>query len=136
MVEKFLHFLFERYDRKEVRSWYFEVWNEPDLPIFFKGKQKDYFKLYEATARTIKKVDDKLLVGGPATRQGIDDTHCNPKAEWIRLGKPDLLTPAQAADIKRKTRLSEEQQEFTTDGNTTKLTVSLRTNDVILLTLT
>ena len=70
------------------------------------------------------------------TRQVIDDTHCNPKAEWIHLGKPDLLTPAQVADIKRKTRLTEEPQEFTTDGNTTKLTISLRTNDVILLTLT
>lgn len=373
LVEKFLHFLFERYGQEEVRSWYFEVWNEPDLPIFFKGKQKDYFRLYEATARTIKKVDSELRVGGPATsaclwvgdfknfcqqnqvpfdfisthhypgdgfgniftvkdalkmmkathdnaknkvdlgdtlteyffkpwnykkwtkgilremdekarqeagstplfmtewnsmavyaspvhdekysaafliksvmdlkgvmdaymfwccsdvfeemfilgrpfhgsygivnndgipkpnfwgfkllselapnrldlpvtnadveyavfvdgdktqillyaqdfdydkneshnveitincaattvtRQVIDDTHCNPKAEWIHLGKPDLLTPAQVADIKRKTRLTEEPQEFTTDGNTTKLTVSLRTNDVILLTLT
>ena len=67
LVEKFLYFLFERYGQEEVRSWYFEVWNEPDLPIFFKGKQKDYFKLYEATAKTIKKVDAQLRVGGPAT---------------------------------------------------------------------
>ena len=71
-----------------------------------------------------------------ATRQVIDDTHCNAKAEWLRLGKPDLLTPAQVAEIKEKTRLSPEPQAFTTDGNTTKLTISLRTNDVILLTLT
>lgn len=67
LVERFLLFLFARYGKEEVRTWYFEVWNEPDLPIFFKGKQKDYFKLYEATAKTIKGVDQSLRVGGPAT---------------------------------------------------------------------
>jgi len=67
LVEKFILFLFERYGKEEVKTWYFEVWNEPDLPIFFKGKQRDYFKLYEATARTIKNIDNQLRVGGPAT---------------------------------------------------------------------
>lgn len=67
LIEAFLHFLFERYGQEEVRTWYFEVWNEPDLGIFFKGKQTDYFRLYEATAKTIKKVDPKLRVGGPST---------------------------------------------------------------------
>ena len=67
LIEKFIRFLFERYGEAEVRTWYFEVWNEPDLPIFFKGSQKDYFKLYEATARTIKKIDPQLRVGGPST---------------------------------------------------------------------
>ena len=50
-----------------MESWYFEVWNEPDLPIFFHGKQQDYFELYAATARTIKNVDAALRVGGPST---------------------------------------------------------------------
>ena len=67
LIEKFILFLFKRYGKEEVESWYFEVWNEPDLSIFFKGNQKDYFRLYEATARTIKKVDSSLRVGGPAT---------------------------------------------------------------------
>lgn len=67
LVEKFIHFLFERYGEEEVRTWYFEVWNEPDLAIFFHGKQNDYFHLYEATARTIKAIDPSLRVGGPST---------------------------------------------------------------------
>lgn len=67
LIEKFIRFLFDRYGKEEVRSWYFEVWNEPDLSIFFKGTQKDYFRLYEATARTIKAVDNTLRVGGPST---------------------------------------------------------------------
>ncbi len=67
LIEKFILFLLERYGREEVRSWYFEVWNEPDLPIFFKGKQNDYFRLYDATVKAIKKIDSSLRVGGPST---------------------------------------------------------------------
>ena len=29
----------ERYGKSEVKSWYFEVWNEPNLNIFFSGLQ-------------------------------------------------------------------------------------------------
>ena len=35
-IEKFIKFLLRRYGKEEVESWYFEVWNEPDLAIFFK----------------------------------------------------------------------------------------------------
>ena len=69
------------------------------------------------------------------TMQVIDDTHCNPKAEWLKLGKPNLLTPAQVADIKAKTALREEPQEFAVENGKTKLSLQLRTNDVILITL-
>ena len=51
-----------------MESWFFEVWNEPDLKTpFFDGTQEEYFRLYEITVRAIKEVDDKLKVGGPAT---------------------------------------------------------------------
>lgn len=66
-IKKFIEFLLDRYGKDEVESWYFEVWNEPDLPIFFKGSQKDYFRLYEVTARAVKSVDEKLRVGGPSS---------------------------------------------------------------------
>ncbi len=66
-IQSFIKFLLERYGKEEVESWYFEVWNEPDLAIFFKGKQKDYFKLYEVTARVVKSVNEKLRVGGPSS---------------------------------------------------------------------
>ena len=56
-----------RYGIDEVAAWYFEVWNEPNLPAFWTGTQADYFKLYRVTALAIKEVDDRLQVGGPAT---------------------------------------------------------------------
>src|SRR5678815_3245050 len=57
----------ERYGVEEVKQWYFEVWNEPNLDIFWSGTQADYFKLYSVTARAIKKASPDYRVGGPAT---------------------------------------------------------------------
>lgn len=58
----------ERYGDEEVKTWYFEVWNEPNLsPGFWTGTQADYFKLYEYAARGIKSVNPAYKVGGPAT---------------------------------------------------------------------
>ncbi|MDO7851296.1 GH39 family glycosyl hydrolase [Hymenobacter convexus] len=56
-----------RYGRREVETWYFEVWNEPNYPAFFSGTQADYFKLYAATARAVKSVSASYRVGGPAS---------------------------------------------------------------------
>ncbi len=57
----------ERYGVREVRNWFFEVWNEPNLEQFWTGTQQDYFELYRRTAATIKGIDARLRVGGPAT---------------------------------------------------------------------
>jgi xylan 1,4-beta-xylosidase len=69
--EQLIHALVEhwtdRYGGGEVRQWYFEVWNEPNLNIFWSGDQSEYFKLYKATVRAIKSVSPDYRVGGPAT---------------------------------------------------------------------
>jgi len=57
----------ERYGLDEVKKWYFEVWNEPNLDGFWAADQKEYFKLYSVTARAVKGVSSQLRVGGPAT---------------------------------------------------------------------
>jgi xylan 1,4-beta-xylosidase len=57
----------ERYGVDEVRQWFFEVWNEPNLTAFGNGDQTDYFQLYRYTAQAIKTVDSRLQVGGPVT---------------------------------------------------------------------
>ena len=62
-----LHFT-ERYGADEVKTWYFEVWNEPNLkPWFWTGTQEDYFKLYQHSVKAIKSVNKEYRVGGPAT---------------------------------------------------------------------
>lgn len=58
----------ERYGTDEVKRWYFEVWNEPNLsPGFWTGTQEEYFKLYQYSVNAIKSVNKEYRVGGPAT---------------------------------------------------------------------
>lgn len=67
-IIEFIEFLIGRYGAEEVRTWFFEVWNEPDLKgAFFNGDKDAYFKLYKTTAEAIKSVDSLLKVGGPST---------------------------------------------------------------------
>ena len=70
LIAHFARHLIERYGIEEVSQWYFEVWNEPNLD-FWAGAPKDqtYFQLYDSTAKTLKQVDSRLRVGGPATAQ-------------------------------------------------------------------
>lgn len=66
------HFI-SRYGEEEVLKWPFEVWNEPNLPGFWKGADmQEYFKLYKVTANAVKEVDARLQVGGPAICGGAD----------------------------------------------------------------
>jgi xylan 1,4-beta-xylosidase len=68
LVEAFVEHLEARYGHDRVKSWYFEVWNEPNYPGFWpNADQAAYFKLYDATVAAIKKVSVDYRVGGPAT---------------------------------------------------------------------
>jgi xylan 1,4-beta-xylosidase len=67
-----------RYGREEVITWPFEVWNEPNLPGFWKGADmEEYFKLYDVTSKAVKNCDPRIRVGGPAIC-GVDDER------WLR----------------------------------------------------
>jgi xylan 1,4-beta-xylosidase len=56
----------ERYGRREVASWYWEVWNEPDIG-YWQGTPEEYFKLYDYTADAVKRAMPEARIGGPAT---------------------------------------------------------------------
>lgn len=68
----------DRYGAEEVVRWPIEVWNEPNLPIFWQGADKDaYFTLFRTTFQAVKAVDSRFQVCGPAVCGGDD-------AVWIR----------------------------------------------------
>ncbi|HTM79708.1 GH39 family glycosyl hydrolase [Asticcacaulis sp.] len=68
LIDAFARHIIARYGIDEVRTWFFEVWNEPNLDGFFQyADQQAYFALYGLTARTLKAVDAGLRVGGPST---------------------------------------------------------------------
>jgi xylan 1,4-beta-xylosidase len=56
----------EKYGRAEVESWYWEVWNEPDI-AYWHGTPEEYDRLYDATAAAVKAVLPGAKVGGPAS---------------------------------------------------------------------
>lgn len=69
----------KRYGREEVITWPVEVWNEPNLPGFWKdADMEEYFKLYEVTSRAVKECDSRIRIGGPAIC-GVDDER------WLNL---------------------------------------------------
>ena len=88
LVHAFVQHCIDRYGIAEVRRWYFEVWNEPNLyQSFFRGgSQEKYFELYKVTAQTIKAIDPELRVGGPATSNFNMDPETLKNAE--SSGKP------------------------------------------------
>jgi len=67
LIRKLAAHWVRRYGATEVRKWFFEVWNEPNLKAFWTGSQREYFELYRSTATALKRVDPFLKVGGPAT---------------------------------------------------------------------
>ncbi len=67
LIERFAKHIIERYGIDEVSTWFFEVWNEPESYYFWAGGQEGYFKLYRHTAEALKRVNQRLRIGGPAT---------------------------------------------------------------------
>jgi len=67
LVRNFTLHIVDRYGLDEVRTWYFEVWNEPNLRGFWYGTQEEYYTLYKNAAFAVKSVDEKLRIGGPAS---------------------------------------------------------------------
>jgi len=56
----------ERYGKDEAESWFWEVWNEPDI-FYWRGTQEEYNELYDYAAAGVKRALPKAHVGGPAT---------------------------------------------------------------------
>jgi len=66
LIRDMVQSLVSHFGVEEIRTWYFEIWNEPDIG-FWSGTREEYFKLYDLAARAIKETDPALRVGGPAT---------------------------------------------------------------------
>lgn len=78
LVQSLLRHLIERYGEEEVVTWPIEVWNEPNLCVFWKNADmKEYFRLFHETFDAVKAVDHRFRVGGPAVCGGTDEV-------WIR----------------------------------------------------
>jgi xylan 1,4-beta-xylosidase len=55
----------ERYGRAEVRRWYFEVWNEPNLDFYWRGTPEDFYRLHDYGIDAVRRALPGARVGGP-----------------------------------------------------------------------
>jgi xylan 1,4-beta-xylosidase len=53
-----------RYGKEEVESWYWELWNEPNIG-YWKGTTAEYIKLYDYVADAVKRALPTARIGGP-----------------------------------------------------------------------
>ena len=66
LVYQWVRHASEKYGRAEVASWYWEVWNEPDIS-YWHGTPEEYDKLYDYAAKAVKRALPEARVGGPAS---------------------------------------------------------------------
>jgi xylan 1,4-beta-xylosidase len=85
LVAGLVRHVIDRFGRDEVRTWAFEVWNEPNLKVFWSADEAAYFELYDVSVRAVRSVDPTLRVGGPATAA----------VGWV----DDLLAHVAEADV-------------------------------------
>lgn len=71
LIKNLLVHLKDRYGEAEVESWYFELWNEPDI-FYWHGSVEEYCRLYDYTEAAIHSVMPSARFGGPATTGSSD----------------------------------------------------------------
>jgi xylan 1,4-beta-xylosidase len=64
LVYQWARHAIERYGRPQVASWYWEVWNEPDIG-YWRGTPEEFQKLYDFAADGLKRALPEAKIGGP-----------------------------------------------------------------------
>ncbi|MBB3695493.1 GH39 family glycosyl hydrolase [Sphingomonas sp. BK580] len=74
LVHQWVRHCVERYGRAEVASWYFETWNEANLPQYYwGGTREEFFRLHDAAVRGVRRALPEARVGGPDSAGAGDD---------------------------------------------------------------
>ncbi len=78
LVDSTVTHLEQRYGANEVRTWYFEVWNEPNLNSI---SQAQYMEIYDYASEGVRLADSLCQIGGPIVSGGGSGTSYGPL--WI-----------------------------------------------------
>ena len=79
LIYEWVRHCVQRYGESEVKSWWWEVWNEPNIG-YWKGTKEEYFRLYDFAADGLKKACPGARIGGPTTTGPSWDK----AAEWLK----------------------------------------------------
>lgn len=72
LVYEWVKHSIDRYGKDEVKTWLWEVWNEPDIP-YWSGTFEEYCKLYDYAADGLKRACPECTIGGPHTTSPRSD---------------------------------------------------------------
>jgi len=81
----------ERYGQKEVESWYWEVWNEPNY--YWKGTMEEFFKTYDYAADGVKRALPTAKIGG----LDIASTRSEGAQKWLHAFIKHCISGTNAA---------------------------------------
>jgi len=70
LVRELARHLTQRYGQDEVRTWYFETWNEPDIG-FWRGSDEAFLNYYDSCSEGLKEADPSLRLGGPGSARTL-----------------------------------------------------------------
>jgi xylan 1,4-beta-xylosidase len=59
----------EKYGREEVETWYWQTWNEPDIP-YWRGTAEEFYKLHDYAIAGVRRALPTAKVGGPDSTGG------------------------------------------------------------------
>ncbi len=100
LIFRVVSHLRERYGDAALKSWLWEVWNEPDIG-YWQGTPQEFFKLYDFTVDAVLKAYPDAKIGGPDTTGAG-----SPKAaEFLRLFLEHCAHEKNFANGKMGTRL-------------------------------
>ncbi len=66
LVHKWVKHCVERYGREEVETWYWQVWNEPNIG-YWRGTPEEFRKLHDYAIDAVRRALPTAKVGGPDT---------------------------------------------------------------------
>ena len=66
LVYEWVKHCVERYGKKEVETWYWETWNEPNIG-YWKGTREEFFRLHDHAINGVLRALPSARVGGPDT---------------------------------------------------------------------
>ncbi|OOQ59698.1 GH39 family glycosyl hydrolase [Mucilaginibacter pedocola] len=95
LVYQWVSHCVERYGKKEVETWYWEVWNEAN-GAYWKGTPAEFYKLYDYAADGVKRALPTARIGGPNVTGGGEKwldgflRHCLTDTNYVtgRIGSP------------------------------------------------
>ncbi|MEI5688613.1 GH39 family glycosyl hydrolase [Sphingomonas kyungheensis] len=127
LIHQWVRHCIDRYGRAEVASWYFETWNEANLPQYYwGGSREQFFRLHDAAVRGVRRALPEARVGGPDSAGAGDDflgafmAHAQAAGtptdflSFHAKGQPEVVTDATGSHVRMglNTHLKAADHEF------------------------